>query len=284
MVETLSPPDTSLPRPPSRRRRVLAVVLAIAAALAVTVAALVARDLRESSFSVPTFPSLADHPDPSLHGTVAFFEGRSRCVWIVAAAGQPSEQVLCLPPMDIAKAVQLGAKETDPQLVWLPDGRLQVTVFRAAMAKGRPPTLTAGWQKVVDVRSRDVEEIPATGAPSTPDLSTRPTSTPDGRRITTSTDPSSGRIKVMLTDTNGTRTLLAAHGPGMYSYDLHAAFWAPNWQWIAADDGRILLITPGDPPVTRVLTDRASQGGGATVDGGFSTFAVTAADLLTPSD
>jgi hypothetical protein len=37
----------------------------------------------------------------------------------------------------------------------------------------------------------------------------------------------------------------------MYSYDLHAAFWAPNWQWIAVDDGRILIITPGAPPVTR---------------------------------
>jgi hypothetical protein len=32
-----------------------------------------------------------------------------------------------------------------------------------------------------------------------------------------------------------------------------------------------------------VLTDCASEGGGVTVDGAFSTFAATAADLLTRS-
>lgn len=100
-----------------------------------------------------------------------------------------------------------------------------------------------------------------------------------------SSDPAYGRIKVMLTDENGTRTLLSAHGPGKYSYGLSAAFWAPSWQWIAADDGRILVITTAEPAVTRVLTDRASSGGGVTLDDErFSSFAVTEANLLAPAE
>jgi hypothetical protein len=58
------------------------------------------------------------------------------------------------------------------------------------------------------------------------------------------------------------------------------AFWAPNWQWIAADDGRILVITTDDPSTTRVLVDepRGSRSGGTI----GPTFAVTADNILTP--
>jgi hypothetical protein len=51
------------------------------------------------------------------------------------------------------------------------------------------------------------------------------------------------------------------------------ALLAPNWQWIAADDGRILVITTDDPSTTRVLVDepRGSRSGGTS----GPTFAVT---------
>ncbi len=284
MVETVSPPQPQVGAPPRRRRRAIVLVpVAVVAAMLVLGGALLVRDLIETGHDLPSFPSLAEDPDPALQGTVAYFEGQSRCVWIVAAAGQPSKEILCLPPMDMATAAELGAKETDPQLVWRPDGQLEVTVFRATMRKEEPPTYSAGWQKIVDVRTGAVQDTPAGDVPSTPNLATRPMVSPTGQRITTSSDPLYGRIKVMLTDANGTRTLLSAHGPGKYSYGLTAAFWAPNWQWIAADDGRILVITPGDAPVTRVLTDRASSGGGFVDDGQFSSFAVTDANLLSSS-
>ncbi len=101
---------------------------------------------------------------------------------------------------------------------------------------------------------------------------------PRGQRISWMSD--NGRIKVTLTDRNGTRTLLSAQGPGEYTYGLGAAFWAPHWQWIAADDGRILIITIGHPPVTRVLTTESSQGG---FDARYARFAVTGANILTPA-
>jgi hypothetical protein len=40
---------------------------------------------------------------------------------------------------------------------------------------------------------------------------------------------------------------------------MSAAFWAPNGQWVA-DDGPILIMTTGDPSVTRVLTAKSSHG------------------------
>lgn len=283
MVETLEPPRVPIDRQPARpRRRRLGVPLAIGAAVALVAGIVLVRDVIETSSDRPHFPSLAETPDPSLQGTVAYFEGSSRCVWIVAAAGQPSKEVLCLPPVDVGKPAEVGTKETDPQLVWRADGRLEVTVFRAAMGKGAPPSFRAGWQKVVDVRSGVVEDVPAADVPSALNVTTRPTVSPDGRRLTTTSDPESGRVEVTLTDANGTRTLLSAHGPGNYTYGLDAAFWAPNWQWVAAFDGRILVITTGDQPVTRVLTDRESSSGNA-MDERFSTFAVTDANLLTPS-
>ena len=96
-------------------------------------------------------------------------------------------------------------------------------------------------------------------------------------RITPRQRVTTGKVKVVLTDRTGSRTLLSAHGPGTYGYHLDPAFWAPNWQWVAADDGRILVITTGDEPTTRVLvTDRGGRSGGA--EG--ATFAVTAQNLL----
>lgn len=68
-----------------------------------------------------------------------------------------------------------------------------------------------------------------------------------------------------------------------YTYGLGAAFWAPNWQWITADDGRILIITTGRRPVTWVLTDESSQGAFEARFARFARFAVYGANTLTPA-
>ncbi len=53
----------------------------------------------------------------------------------------------------------------------------------------------------------------------------------------------------------------------------------PDRQWIAADDGPILIIT-GYPPVTRVLTTESSQGA---FDPDLARFAITDTNILTPA-
>jgi hypothetical protein len=230
---------------------------------------------------VPQFPSLAEHPDSSLQGTVAYYnEQTPQCVKVVAAAGRPVK-TFCLqwPASTPAKNAKEG-KPVGPQLAWLPDGRLQVTMFRMTppAKPGAVPALHRGWQKIINVRTGKVEDVPAAEVPSQPNRSTQRMVSPSGQRISwTSRD---GGIEVMLTDRNGTRTLLSAQGPGEYTYGLNSAFWAPNWQWIAAEDGRILIITTGHPPVTRVLSTESRP---VSTLGFAPALAVTAENILTPS-
>ena len=261
---------------PRRRRAgvIVGVAVAVAAAAVLGIGFLTVEGLNRP---VPQFASLAEHPDRSLQGTVAYYADRSRCVKIVAAAGRPSKTVFCLPKMDVATAVKEG-KEIGPQLVWLPGGRLEVTMFRM-MPPAKPgavPGWRRGWQKIIDVRTGKAEDVPAAKVPSQPNRATHPVINPAGQRISWSSD--NGRVTVTLTSHHRSRTLLSAQGPGEYTYGLGAAFWAPNGQWIAADDGRILIITTGPRSVTRVLTSGSSQGA---FSADLARFAVTGADLLT---
>jgi hypothetical protein len=251
------------------------VAIAVAAS-ALVVGLLLVRGL---TWQVPQFASLAKNPDRSLQGTVAYYADQTRCVKVVAAAGRPSKTVFCLPEMDVAKAVKQG-KEIGPQLVWLPGGRLEVTMFRMSppAKPGAVPALHPGWQKIIDVRSGKIKDVPAAGVPAQPNRATHPMVSPSGQRISWTSD--NGRVTVILTGHNRSRTLLSVQGPGEYTYGLGAAFWAPNWQWIAADDGRILIITTGHHPVTRVLTAESSQGA---FDAQLARFAVTGANILAPS-
>ena len=281
-IEDLKP-EQSPPPAPGRRPRWMWIVVSIVGVVVLVVAGLVfgfgaGLFHPQESRALPSFPSLAEQPDTSLHGTVAYFANDTGCVRIIAASGQGSKDVLCLSQSDLAVKPEQGIKPAGPQLVWLADGRLEVTMFLWTPAPG-PPVYTPGWQKVVDVRTGKVDEVAAAQVPSTPNTSTEPTVSPNGERVGYTLDGASGRVTVTLTDSSGTRTLLAARGPGEYTYQFGPAFWAPNWKWIAAsDDGRILIITPGAPSVTRVLVTRSGAGAGGGTAG--PAFAVTSSDLL----
>lgn len=233
---------------------------------------------RESR-ALPSFPSLAAQPDASLHGTVAYFANDTGCVRIIAASGQGSKDVLCIPAQELAVKPAEGIKPVGPQLVWLAGDRLEVTMFMWKPAPGTP-VYTAGWQKVVDVRTGAVQTTPAAQVPTVPNYTTEPAVNSNGDKVAFTLDGGSGRVNVTLTDTTGaTRTLLSARGPGEYGYRFGPVFWAPNGQWIAAsDDGRILIITPGTPSQTRVLV--TGSGGGAGGGTAGPAFAVTSSELL----
>jgi hypothetical protein len=232
---------------------------------------------------VPSFPSLADTPDPSLQGTVAYFDNGSRCVRVIAASGAASEDVYCLTEDDLALSPQEG-KPAGPQLVWAPDGRLEVTLFRWVPSKdeGSPPPMTAQWQKLIDVTTGAVEDVPDDQLPAEP-VDPEPTTVNDrGEEVRTDFDALSGRGEVTLSTTSGTRTLLTVRGPGEYTYGLEPAAWAPDGEWIVTTDSgdgdRVLVITPTDPAVTRVLV--ANSGGGAGGGTAGPAFAVTSENLV----
>lgn len=257
-------------------------LIAVVAAGAAAVVLLVALGLGivQSSRSMPEFPSLLDQPDPSVHGTVAYHDPASDCIRIVAAGGGPSREVFCIPPLDVADAEAKG-KPLGPQLVWLDDGLLEVTMFRMTDPPG--PGFRPGWQKIVDVRTGAVVDLPDADAPAAANLATRPTVSPTGRELTYTSDAQSGRVTITLTEPDGgRRVLLDTTGPGNYTYGLDSVFWSPDFEWIAADDGRILVITAGDTPLVRELVNiRGVAFGGD--DPRLSGFAVTAEDLLPAS-
>ncbi len=260
-----------------RRSRWVKIVLGVVGVLVVAVVVLVVLAARELSRPVPDFPSLADTPDVTLPGTVAYF-GAGDCVFVVAAAGSPSKQVLCLPPFDPKDAESLG-KPYGPQLAWRADGRLEVTMFRMSgpTGKGEPPTYGPYWQKVVDVRTGAVTDTATASLPTAPAVSGRPIIDPAGNTVRFTSNPESGHVTVTLTDTAGTtRTLLDERGPGSYTYGIDAAFFSPDFRSVYADDGRILVITLDATPVVRVLVKPIDMG----LDPSQSRFAVTGQNLL----
>ncbi len=275
--------DAPSPQQAAHRRRWPWIVLVVVVAVVGTFAGAVVWSFRAENRPIPSFASLAQTPDPTLSGTVAYFDAQGRCVRIVAAAGQPSKSVYCLPAEGPQQWVTVG-KPAGPQLVWRPDGRLEITMFRMKPdpnAKTARP-LTAGWQRIVDVRTGAVEDVPAAQVPSTPVGWPDTTTSPSGQKVAYTFNAMNGSATVTLTDTSGTRTLLSVQGPGKYGYQFGPVFFAPNWKWIAATDtanGRILVITPADPSVTRVLVESPGFGAGGGTAG--PTFAVSSTNYLT---
>ncbi len=279
--------EKAMELPPRRRRWIwiaVGVVVSLFALFWVVVGLGMVIYHSQESRPIPSFPSLADHPDPSLSGTVAYYDSQSGCIRIVAAAGQPSKQVWCLPKEGPSTWLDVG-KPAGPQIVWRKDGRLEVTMFRwtPTADKTSAPALGPGWQKIIDVPTGAVENVPTARVPSSPNVTTEPTTSPSGARITWTSDPPTGKANVFVTDASGSkRTLLSVHGPGEYAYQFGPVFWAPDYKWIAAaDDGRILVITPTDPAVIRVL--RTGTGGGAGGGTAGPAFAITTENILTSS-
>lgn len=217
----------------------------------------------------PSFPSLEQQPQEAFGGTVAYYSDSSGCVRIIAASGGPSKEVYCIPEEPIEVKQEKG-KPIGPHLAWLPDGHLSVTMFRMPDVPG--PEVLPGWQRIVDVKTGAVEEVPASYVPQTAPLIDHVTVAPDGARLTTVSQEGSAVISV--TRDGRTRVLLDVSGDPE-TYRMAPAYWSPDFTWVAADDGRILIIDPGDPATTWILTDDA----GITADERFDRFAITTDEI-----
>jgi hypothetical protein len=245
------------------RRRAWLVVVPIVLVAVVVLGLVVALQLAASD---PEFPVLAGDPDPSLQGTIAYYSVETACVRLIAAAGRPSRDVLCLPASTGKTRGFYG-----PLLAWLPDGRLQVT----ALFQSEDLSFSRGWQKVVEVTTGEVEEVPAAEVPAAPPGVTAAAAGPNGGQIEVRSN--GGRVEIVLTDAGESRSLLATKGDMDYRVDALPT-WSPDGQWIVVEDahGRILLITVGEPAVTRLLTADFCSAVGA----GRTCLAVTGANLL----
>lgn len=250
-------------------KRVWPIALTLVVVGAAVLGFVVVRSLRDWAKPNPEFPSLAVTPDPSLQGTVAYYDIIRSCVRIVAASGQPGRDVLCL---TAEETFHPDHDTFGPLLAWMPDGRLAVTMFWWGETQAESEALP-GWQKIVDVVTGAVEETPAADLPEAlPSAGQVPG--PDGERIEVTSG--GGRVEIVLVDGNETRTLLSAEGNPDYWVKVPPT-WSPDGRWIVVENGagELLLITVDDPAVTRILaTDAMSWLGWS----GRSHIAVTGAE------
>jgi hypothetical protein len=257
--------------PSASRRGVLAIVIAVVALLAaVGIGARVFTAL--GPVAEPSFPSLEEQPQARFSGTVAYYSDSTGCVRIVAASGGPTKDAYCIPDEPIEVNEEMG-KPIGPHLAWLPDGRLSVTMYRMPDVAG--PEVLPGWERIVDVRTGAVEEVPESDIPQTAPVINHVTVTPEGAQVTTVS--ADGAAIISLTQGGQTRVLLDVSGDPR-TYRMAPAYWSPDFMWIAADDGRILIIDPTDPATTWVLTDDART----TADERFDRFAITAEQIPIP--
>jgi hypothetical protein len=220
-----------LSRQPKRRRNIGFVVLAV---VVVVLGGLIALNVR-SNTRVPSFPALADHPDPSLHGTVSY--GNFDNVQVRALSGAASKQLV--------SGLGGNGEPYIDEVRWLSDGRLQAFSHREPR-----------WSRIYNLRTGAVETVPAS------DISAKaaPTKTvlvnAKGERLGYRSD--TGNVSVTVTGPTGTRTVLKTTGGTLYA--IGQPTWAPDGTTVLVHDNadRILLITTGPHPTTRVFADNAA--------------------------
>lgn len=222
---------------------------------------LVWRSLEEQSKPPPSFPLLTDDPDPALRGTVAWVDTTDNCVKAISASGSARRELYCIEGGDITGGVVLA---------WLPDGRLEMTLYEWPM----PASIRAVWRKVVDVGTLTIEDASIEGVPNTPPAPAQPAPTPEGAEVVVTAD--GGRLTIALDDEVGSRVLFDGEGAPDYGTEPFPPIWSPDWEWILVNDGRLIVVTVDDPPVARILVEDTSSWTSARIPG----VAVTGEDLL----
>lgn len=223
--------------------------------------------------SNPQFPMQHENPNHRLQGTVAYFDDASHCIWATAVSGLINKKIYC-PPMQTQDEIEHEGKDVGWHLVWLSDNRLQITDFRLHRTRNGPDFRPA-WQKIVDVRTLEIQEVPKKDIMRLPTPVVHPKMNTLGQRLVTKSH--FGHVVVTLIKRNGTkRVLLDERGdPQLYGAD--AAYWSPDYSWVVLSDRSLLVITPQDEPRVRALTPRMNWY--YTMEG-LQRFAVTSAELL----
>jgi hypothetical protein len=213
-------------------RTVLAVSASVVVILAVLVAVLVF-----GVIPLPDYPSLADHPDTSIQGTVAFITDENPpCLGVVPAGGGPTTELRC-------GVVEVGT------LGWTSEG-LIITIDFSSMTS-RYLLIDPASGEVVDAIAADVDEPKPLAWES---QSTRA----DGAVLITDGGRGTTAVKVHVPNEEPT-TILSADGPQDYSFDV--ATWSPDGRWVLVVDseGRILVVGESGTPAARLLAEGASR-------------------------
>lgn len=213
-----------------QRKAVVSVVSAVMVLVVVTVIILVF-----GVIPLPDYPSLADQPDPSIPGTVAYATfGEDSGVFSLPAGGGESQKIL-------DEWIEFGPAFTT-------EGQVAVGVMG-----GGPSFLTA---VIVDPETgREVDRV---DAPVDFDMTLQPDRSrrDDGARVTTSTRGKPDAVIEVRYPDGRTETILETpDAPEDYWFDFIQ--WSPDGQWVLAvdSDGRILIMGATGTPSPRLLVD-----------------------------
>ncbi len=243
--------STAASRPrPWRLVLILGGVVAVAAVVLVGLAAV--RDVQRRGLPTPTFPSLADAPDASLHGTVAFISEakhpddprREACARVALASGVAARDVYCWPIDEPAQATA----------VWTDDGRLLVTSFLAPDDGGLP---VPQWGKYVDVAAGTTEDVPAARLGLDAEPGPGPRTNPEGQRLLL--EGGEGDAVIHLFGPGEQERNLLEVTDANPSWSIQSGpVWSPDYAWMLSWDGGLLITTTDDAPSTRTLAAEAS--------------------------
>ncbi|NOY56299.1 MAG: hypothetical protein GXP34_09995 [Actinobacteria bacterium] len=188
----------------------------------------------------PEYPSLAEHPDPSIPGTVVFtFGDDPPCLEVVPAAGGVPRELRC--DRNIA----------GNGLAWTSDG-LIVTFDTSTY----PPQYA-----LIDPESDQVVERIDAGPTAGPDLLfPKPdiARRSDGTVLTA--DRSTRGATLMIQEPNKeSRLLLEVRGPRNYRFEM--VRWSPDGNWVLAIDSeeRLLIVRATGDPEPRILAEGVAR-------------------------
>lgn len=213
-----------------------AVISAIAAV--VVVGLVVGLVLVFAFIPLPEYGSLADEPDSSIPGTVAFarWDDGDLCVWTIPAGGGDEREVLC--------DNNIGFGEISPG--WTPDGMLVVEQFGPSKEVFR----------IIDPETGETIDrisFEQTGAFDGP-VGREFVVTQDGLSVYVDGDRDSAQL-LLESPSGSERVVLEVEGPADYRFD-----WArlsPDGEWILTQDseGRLIIVAVEGDPNARILVD-----------------------------
>jgi hypothetical protein len=235
-----SPPGTDPAQTPPRRRAVTA-ALAAGALLAAVIIVI----LTVGYIPVPGVPRLADAPDASIAGTVAYLAdgpGDTTCVLAIEASGGTSRELMCTPGW--VEAVH-----------WTTDGTLAIVIN---------DNLGASLLVVDPTYGRTLDTIPFSFERPTPleglAEAPGPSTSRDGRTIRLTSD-GDGHVDLTFTAASGatTTTLVDLRGPR--DYELRWATWSPDDRWILFGDsrGRLMIVGSDGRDGPRLLAEAGGR-------------------------
>ncbi|MFN0089265.1 MAG: hypothetical protein ACKVWR_03195 [Acidimicrobiales bacterium] len=233
----------------SRSRRWLFAGIGFGAVVAA--AAVVIAVYAGTRLEAPSFPSLAEQPDASLQGTVAYIgpgDDGGWCVHLASASGEIRRRLpVCASPNT----------HLVEQLSWT-DGQVEIVDPGQHADKEKGWEERAPWHVLVDPATGATTDLAVTDLPPAPDPATLATS--GGRTVRTISKD--GVVRMELADAAGVRTVWTSKGRSNL-WEVGQPAWSPDGAWLLAHDGadRLLLFTiSGDTAGARVLVPKGAGG------------------------